>query len=104
MEERSPRRSCGSSSAAGSPAAREGVSAGSAEPCSLTLVSAAPIVGLVTPKATAEAPAPAVELAAAFLRHLESERDLSQHTVAAYRRDLEQYFEFCRRARSDPAT
>jgi integrase/recombinase XerC len=70
----------------------------------LTLVSAPPIVGFVTPKATAEAPAIAAELAAAFLRHLESERDLSPHTVSAYRRDLEQYFEFCRRARSDPVT
>jgi len=83
---------------------QEGASAGSAEPRSLTLVSAPPIVAFVTPKAAAEALAPADDLAAAFLRHLESERDLSPHTVAAYRRDLEQYFEFCRRARSDPAT
>jgi len=43
-------------------------------------------------------------LAGAFLRHLGGERDLSPNTVDAYRRDLEQYFEFCRRARSDPAT
>jgi tyrosine recombinase XerC len=44
------------------------------------------------------------DVAEAFLRHLASERDLSPNTVAAYRRDLEQYFEFCRRERADPLT
>ncbi len=43
-------------------------------------------------------------LADAFVRHIGSERNLSEHTVAAYRRDLEQYFEFCRRAKADPVT
>jgi integrase/recombinase XerC len=32
-----------------------------------------------------------------FIRHLEGERNLSPHTVAAYRADLEQFAEFCRR-------
>jgi integrase/recombinase XerC len=41
---------------------------------------------------------------AEFLRHLGPERNLSQNTVDAYRRDLEQYFEFCARERSDPMT
>ncbi len=44
------------------------------------------------------------DLARRFLRHLASERNLSPNTVDAYRRDLDQYFEFCRRERSDPAT
>ena len=39
-----------------------------------------------------------------FLRHLSSERNLSPNTVHAYRSDLEQFFEFCRRERSDPLT
>jgi len=39
-----------------------------------------------------------------FLRHIGSERNLSPNTVDAYRRDLEQFFEFCRRERSDPMT
>lgn len=38
----------------------------------------------------------------AFLRHLGLERNLSPNTVAAYRRDLEQFGEFCRRLRADP--
>jgi len=41
---------------------------------------------------------------ARFLRHLESERNLSPNTVAAYRNDVEQFFEFCARARTDPMT
>lgn len=65
-------------------------------------MSGPPIVACVTPKAAVEARPGAAELGAAFLRHLSAERDLSEHTVAAYRRDLDQYFEFCRRARSDP--
>ena len=44
------------------------------------------------------------DLARTFLRHLGSERNLSPNTVDAYRRDLEQYFEFCRRERADPDT
>jgi len=32
-----------------------------------------------------------------FIRYLEGERNLSPHTVAAYRTDLEQFAEFCRR-------
>jgi integrase/recombinase XerC len=39
---------------------------------------------------------------ARFLRHLDVERGLSPHTVAAYRRDLEQFLGFCRRLRVDP--
>src|SRR5436309_2671855 len=34
-----------------------------------------------------------------FLRHLAGERNLSPNTVAAYRRDLAQFFEFCARLR-----
>jgi integrase/recombinase XerC len=34
---------------------------------------------------------------AAFLRHLEKERDQSPHTLKAYRRDLETFTEFCNR-------
>ncbi len=58
----------------------------------------------VTPTTAQRARPDATELVAAFLRHLESERDLSPNTVSAYRRDLEQYFEFCSRLRSDPVT
>jgi tyrosine recombinase XerC len=46
----------------------------------------------------------ALQLADAFYRHLGSERDLSPNTIDAYRRDLTEYFEFCRRQErgSDP--
>jgi integrase/recombinase XerC len=37
-----------------------------------------------------------------FLRHLSGERNLSPNTVAAYRRDLSQFIEFCTRLRIDP--
>jgi site-specific recombinase XerD len=37
-----------------------------------------------------------------FLRHLGGERNLSPNTVAAYRRDLSQFFEFCARLGVDP--
>src|SRR6266498_185252 len=36
-----------------------------------------------------------------FLRHLAGERNLSPNTVAAYRRDLSQFVEFCRRLQTD---
>ncbi|MGZ4190204.1 MAG: tyrosine recombinase XerC, partial [Actinomycetota bacterium] len=44
--------------------------------------------------AGARAPGDGIE---AFLRHLAGERNLSPNTVAAYRRDLVQFEEFCRR-------
>lgn len=37
------------------------------------------------------------EAADRFLRHLSSERNLSPNTVAAYRRDVEQFFAYCAR-------
>jgi integrase/recombinase XerC len=37
-----------------------------------------------------------------FLRHLAGERNLSPNTVAAYRRDLSQFIEFCARLPVDP--
>ena len=37
-----------------------------------------------------------------FLRHLGGERNLSPNTVAAYRRDLAQFMEFCARLHTDP--
>jgi integrase/recombinase XerC len=40
--------------------------------------------------------------ASGLLRHLGSERNLAPNTVDAYRRDLEQFFEFCRRMRANP--
>ena len=46
----------------------------------------------------------AATLAEAFYRHLGSERNLSPNTVEAYRRDLDQFFVFCGRERSDPMT
>jgi integrase/recombinase XerC len=49
-------------------------------------------------------PTLAPTLAQAFYRHLGSERNLSTNTVDAYRRDLDQYFEFCSRERADPMT
>ena len=58
----------------------------------------------MTPRTAEERPHAAPDLVAAFLRHLSAERDLSPHTVAAYRRDLEQYLEFCGRLRADPVT
>jgi integrase/recombinase XerC len=58
----------------------------------------------VSPAAAAEPRDEASDLARTFLRHLGSERNLSPNTVAAYRRDLEQFFEFCRRERSEPLT
>ncbi|HSM00960.1 MAG TPA: tyrosine recombinase [Acidimicrobiia bacterium] len=39
----------------------------------------------------------AVPTVAAFLQRLAAERGLSAHTVAAYRRDLSQFFDFCDR-------
>ena len=44
------------------------------------------------------------DVARAFLRHLGSERNLSINTVEAYRRDLEQFFDFAARERADPMT
>ena len=71
----------------------------------MTGLSRPPIVAGVTAKALAEADTSRSSIVlAAFLRHLSSERNLSEHTVAAYRRDLEQYFGFCARVRSDPVT
>ncbi|MFY9586187.1 MAG: tyrosine recombinase [Actinomycetota bacterium] len=55
-------------------------------------------------RATATKESDVPDLARRFLRHLSSERNLSPNTVDAYRRDLNQYFEFCRRERSDPDT
>jgi integrase/recombinase XerC len=56
-----------------------------------------------------EAPDPrgaaAREAADRFLRHLSAERNLSANTVAAYRRDIEQFFVYCARyarSRKDP--
>jgi len=37
-----------------------------------------------------------------FLRHLGGERNLSPNTVAAYRRDLSQFIDFCARLHVDP--
>jgi integrase/recombinase XerC len=37
-----------------------------------------------------------------YCDHLQGVRDLSPHTVVAYRRDLAQYFAFCARLRCDP--
>jgi integrase/recombinase XerC len=37
-----------------------------------------------------------------FLAHVANERNLSPNTVAAYRRDLDQFSEFCSRMRTDP--
>lgn len=39
----------------------------------------------------------------AFLEHLRHERNLSSNTVEAYRRDLEQFVEFCARLGTQPA-
>jgi integrase/recombinase XerC len=49
---------------------------------------------------TEQSSAPA--LAEAFARHLSSERNLSPNTVDAYGRDLDQFFDYCRRERTDP--
>jgi integrase/recombinase XerC len=57
-----------------------------------------------TPASHRPSRARADRVVAEFLRHLGSERNLSQNTVDAYRRDLEQYFDFCARERSDPMT
>jgi site-specific recombinase XerD len=48
----------------------------------------------VTTQPTPPWAAPLVE---GYLSRLESQRGLSSHTVEAYRRDLSQFFEFCRR-------
>jgi len=42
-------------------------------------------------------PAWAEPAVAAYLARIEGERGLSEHTVAAYRRDLSQFFDFCDR-------
>lgn len=46
-------------------------------------------------------PAWAVPTVESFLERLEAERGLSAHTVAAYRRDLSQFFDFCDRVGLD---
>jgi site-specific recombinase XerD len=43
------------------------------------------------------------EMVGALLDHLRDERRLSPNTVDAYRRDLEQYVEFCARLGAEPA-
>ena len=53
---------------------------------------------------TDELPAPETALIEAFADHLGSERRLSPHTVAAYRRDLRQLALFLHRDRSDLAS
>lgn len=47
-------------------------------------------------------PRSAERLLERFLHHIGAERDLSSNTVAAYRSDLEQYFELCGRLGVDP--
>jgi integrase/recombinase XerC len=52
--------------------------------------------------AQAGARAPGGDAVEDFLRHLGGERNLSINTVAAYRRDLAQFIEFCGRLKTDP--
>ena len=52
-------------------------------------------------EATAGARAPGDRSVDEFIDHLAGERNLSPNTVAAYRRDLDQFVEFCRRFRTD---
>ena len=51
-----------------------------------------------------EVPVWAEPAVAAYLARLESQRRLSMHTVAAYRRDLAQFFDFCDRNGVDSVT
>jgi tyrosine recombinase XerC len=46
--------------------------------------------------------APGADAVEDFLNHLAGERNLSSNTVAAYRRDLTQFVEFCARAKTTP--
>jgi integrase/recombinase XerD len=50
-----------------------------------------------------EAIAPFRKLVSEFLTYISTERGLATNTVSAYRRDLETWLDYCRRAELDPA-